>query len=333
MDNPEKYQYRILSLASGLRGIERGIESTGLPIRTIAYVEIEAFIIANLVAEMETNRLAPAPIWSDIKTFDGKLFYNKVDIITGGYPCQPFSIAGQRKGSDDPRHIFPYILRIIEDTAAPILFFENVPGHLSLGFGEVYRSLRDLGYKVEAGLFSANEVGAPHKRQRLFILAIKMEYSNAAKIKDIIFRNTQKFSNFRSTNISLANSNYFYTGRNCGNIQESSNEIKTKTQRENRKRSRTEFSDSHQNVSDTNLYGGSKGKQKVKSNIFDQNVLKWPAPPGEFPYDWEEPRAIKSGMGCTVDGYNFRIDLLRALGNGVVPQTASIAFKSLIQKY
>lgn len=87
--------------------------------------------------------------------------------------CQPFSLAGKRDGVEDPRHLFPYIRNIIDATRPVWCFFENVSGHLSMGYDEVYRSLRDLGYAVEAGIYTAEEVGAPHERERLFILAIK----------------------------------------------------------------------------------------------------------------------------------------------------------------
>lgn len=85
--------------------------------------------------------------------------------------CQPFSSAGKRLGEDDPRHLWPHIKRIIGEIQPEYCFFENVRGHLSLGFEQVWGDLRGLGYEVEAGLFSAEEVGAPHLRERLYILA------------------------------------------------------------------------------------------------------------------------------------------------------------------
>lgn len=87
--------------------------------------------------------------------------------------CQPFSHAGQRKGEDDPRHLWPDILRILGELGDELewCFFENVAGHLSLGFETVHCDLRGLGFSVAAGIFSAQEVGAPHERQRLFIVA------------------------------------------------------------------------------------------------------------------------------------------------------------------
>ncbi len=169
----------IISFCTGYGGLELGIKRTGLDVRTIVYVEIEAYAVANLVAKIEQGQMDAAPIWTDIKTFDGKPFRNKVHGILAGYPCQPWSNAGKRAGTDDPRHLWPYIEEHIRTIRPVWCFFENVSGHLSLGFDEVFKSLRDLGYKVEAGLFTAAEVGQGHIRERLYILA----YSNTKRLE------------------------------------------------------------------------------------------------------------------------------------------------------
>ena len=161
----------VISFCSGYGGIERGIELTGVEHRVIAYVEIEAFAIANLVAKMESGQLDPAPIWTDLKTFPAHLFRGAVDIITGGYPCQPFSAAGERKGEDDPRHLWPYIRQHIETIRPDRCFFENVEGHISLGLSSVISDLEEDGFAATWGIFSAREVGAPHQRKRVYILA------------------------------------------------------------------------------------------------------------------------------------------------------------------
>ncbi|MDB5288560.1 MAG: putative site-specific methylase [Mucilaginibacter sp.] len=135
-------------------------------------MEIEAFIIANLVGQMEAGLLDSAPIWTNVKTFDARPFRNKIHGIIGGYPCQPFSLAGERHGIEDERHLFPYILEQIKIIGPDWVFFENVGGHLSMGYGEVRRSISNLGYRVEEGIFTAEEVGAPHRRERLFIFGI-----------------------------------------------------------------------------------------------------------------------------------------------------------------
>src|SRR3990170_1286264 len=100
--------------------------------RTVCYVEIEAFACEILVSRMEDKCLDEAPMWTDLKTFDGKPWRGVVDIIIGGYPCQPFSYAGRRGGTDDPRHLWPHIRNLVEVIRPSICFFENVEGHLTL---------------------------------------------------------------------------------------------------------------------------------------------------------------------------------------------------------
>jgi site-specific DNA-cytosine methylase len=166
----------VLSFCSGYGGIERGLDLAGFKHRTVAYVEIEAYAIANLANKMEAGKLLPAPIWSNLKTLPVQPFRDKVDLITGGYPCQPFSAAGQRKGTDDPRHLWPYIRQHIEAIRPVQCFFENVEGHISLGLREVISDLESLGYSTTWGIFSAREVGAPHQRKRVYILADRQSF-------------------------------------------------------------------------------------------------------------------------------------------------------------
>ena len=161
----------VVGFCAGYGGIERGLDLAGVNHRVLTYVEIEAFACANLVAKMETGALVPAPIWSNLKTFPAHLFRDRVDILTSGYPCQPFSAAGKRAGKDDPRHLWPYIRDHIETIRPVRCFFENVEGHISLGLREVIEDLESLGYKTAWGIFSASEVGAPHQRKRVYILA------------------------------------------------------------------------------------------------------------------------------------------------------------------
>jgi DNA (cytosine-5)-methyltransferase 1 len=122
---------------------------------------------------MEDAALDQAVVWDDVGTFDGRPWRGAVDIVTAGYPCQPFSVAGKRQGANDPRHLWPHVARIIGEVEPPFVFLENVAHHLRLGFPEVASGLVGMGYKLAAGLFTAAEVGAPHRRERLFILAIR----------------------------------------------------------------------------------------------------------------------------------------------------------------
>jgi DNA (cytosine-5)-methyltransferase 1 len=170
VDHPQESP-RVLSTCTGYGGLEIGVAEAVGPLRVLAYVEREAFACANLVAQIEAGRLPAAPVWTDLRSFDARPLLGCVDILTGGYPCQPFSIAGDRRGEADPRHLWPSLRRIIGECRPGWCFFENVRGHVSLGLRDVRRDLAKLGYRVEAGLFSAEEVGAHHQRERVYILA------------------------------------------------------------------------------------------------------------------------------------------------------------------
>lgn len=160
-----------LSLCAGYAGLDLGIAIAEPAYRTVCYVEREAHAAATLVARMADATLDQAPVWDDLKSFDGRPWRGRVHILSAGYPCQPFSLSGKRRGEHDPRHLWPDVARIIGEVEPAIIFAENVEGHIDLGFAEVADSLRGLGYTPKAGLFTAREAGARHRRRRLFIMA------------------------------------------------------------------------------------------------------------------------------------------------------------------
>ena len=174
-----------VSLCAGYGGIDLGLRRVLPNLRTIAYSEVETFAVENLLARMEGGQLDPAPVWSDLRTFPWDQFSGLVDIVSGGFPCQPFSSAGKRAGDEDERHLFPYILEGIKRCRPAIVLLENVEGILSAKLAgdnwrdpagtpvllHVFRELERVGYNPTAGIFSASECGAPHQRKRIFIMA------------------------------------------------------------------------------------------------------------------------------------------------------------------
>lgn len=170
-----------VSLCAGYGGIDLGLKRAIPNLRTVAFSEIEGFACANLVAKMEAGLLDAAPIWTNLKTFPWAEFRGRVDILSGGYPCQPFSAAGKRLGTDDPRHLWPFIADGIRVMQPRVCFFENVEGHISLGLRAVIKELESLGYKTTWGIFSAREVGAPHQRKRVFIMAERSGERSASR--------------------------------------------------------------------------------------------------------------------------------------------------------
>lgn len=168
----------VLSLCSGIGGLDLGVKIAEPRSRVICYVEREAYCAATLVARMEEQTMDSAPIWDDIKTFDGEAWRGLVDCVIGGFPCQPFSNAGKQRGHEDERHLFPYIIRIIQQSKPEWCFFENVSGLLSTkspdgrsAYQCVYDELTANGYDVQAIPITAQAVGAPHTRERIFIMA------------------------------------------------------------------------------------------------------------------------------------------------------------------
>lgn len=162
---------RALHLCSGYGGFELGLRMAGVPCRTVLNIERDAHAAAVLVARMEDKALDRAPIWDDLTTFDGTAWRGRVDLITAGFPCQPFSAAGRKRGVSDDRWLWPEIARIIREVGPRYVFLENVRGVVRHGLGFVLGDLADLGFDAEWGLLSASEVGAPHKRERWWLLA------------------------------------------------------------------------------------------------------------------------------------------------------------------
>ena len=221
-----------------------------------------------------------------LKTFPSEIFRDRVDLITGGYPCQPFSAAGKRLGEDDPRHLWPHIRKHIEAIRPVQCFFENVEGHISLGLSSVISDLEEDGYRSAWGIFSAREVGAPHQRKRVYIMA----NSNNTRFGQSKQANeTQSSKRLDSGSVSQRK-NVAYTDSALGT-------------------GRGVPSGVHKEHADVD--SGSNASRGLAT-------FKWPT----------EPR-----VGRVVDGGSYRVDRLRMLGNGVVPQTAAKAYITLRERF
>ena len=293
----------VISFCSGYGGIERGLDLIGFEHRVIAYVEIEAYAIANLVNKMEAGLLPPAPIYTNLKTFPAHLFRDKVSLITGGYPCQPFSAAGERKGTDDPRHLWPYIRRHIDAIRPLQCFFENVEGHISLGLSSVVSDLEEDSYRTTWGIFSAREVGAPHQRKRVYILADSNGVRcDRGQLSDRVSQRSMEIEAQQRPKQSVVRSEV----KGCsGDSGES------------------ELADTISTRSETRLSGQKRSDKEGNAGITDnrdseqggwQIGMHWPSEPG---------------LGRVVDGCADRVDRIRLLGNGVVPATAAKAWRVL----
>lgn len=178
---------RTLALFDGYGGFELGLKLAlgEHGVRTVARVERESHAAATLVARMAEATLDSSPIWDDIESFDGGPWRGRVDLVTAGFPCQPWSAAGQRRGVDDDRWLWPQIVRVLREVRPSLVFLENVPGLNRAvdggGLSEVLADLADLGFDAEWSLLSAADIGATHKRTRLWILAVADDHRNGLR--------------------------------------------------------------------------------------------------------------------------------------------------------
>jgi DNA (cytosine-5)-methyltransferase 1 len=160
-----------LSLFSGAGG---GLLATQhlLGWQTVCYVELDKYAVDVLKARIRDGYLHDAPIWDNAFTFDGKPWRGLVDIVSAGFPCQPFSTSGKGLAELDPRNGWPATIRIIREVRPRIAWLENVPGLIAKPyFRTILGELSEAGYCVKWDCVSAEEVGAPHKRERLWIIA------------------------------------------------------------------------------------------------------------------------------------------------------------------
>lgn len=161
----------VLALCAGAGGLEMGVHRAVPAARVITYVEREATAVEILLSRMQERALAEAPVWSDVRTFPAKRFSGTVDLVTAGYPCQGESNAGLRRGTADERWLWDDIWRIVRDVGARYLFVENVAAHINRSFPQVLASLAASGWSAEWDCVPAAAVGAPHQRDRVFMLA------------------------------------------------------------------------------------------------------------------------------------------------------------------
>ena len=152
------------SLFSGVGGTCLAIEGA-LGADTIWHVEYD-----KACQEVLANHWPGVPCYGDVTTLDFTELA-PVDVLSASYPCQPFSHAGKRKGTNDDRHLWPYVAGAIRVLRPRLVVLENVAGHLSLGFDEVLCDLAEMGFDAEWGIVRASDVGAPHRRERLFVVA------------------------------------------------------------------------------------------------------------------------------------------------------------------
>lgn len=239
------------------------------------------------------------PNYGDIKSIKWAEV-EPIDILTAGYPCQPFSNAGYRKGLDDERHIWPYIKEIISHLRPTYVILENVAGHLSLGFDRVLADLTEIGYDAKWQIVRASDVGAPHQRKRLFVIAYP-----------IILGCQDQLCNEKS-------SEPIY-----GITTDSNSDAYTQPRRGNRG-----ISKASNGLRDRQNQGKARNKYRSRVEMAQQ----------ELPNTLDElgrlnPQFVEYMMGLPIGWVTDvglpRTQQLKMLGNGVVPQQAKYALELL----
>lgn len=172
---------KVLDLFSGIGGFSIGLEKVGF--ETIAFCEIERYC-----QEVLKRHWPDTPIYDDVRSLTAEQLRAdgivRPDIIVGGYPCQPFSYAGVRKGEEDDRHLWPEVYRLIKEIRPTWGIFENVAGHITMGLDEVLSDLEAEGYAARPFVIPACGVDAPHRRDRVWIVAHSNECADRGNARD-----------------------------------------------------------------------------------------------------------------------------------------------------
>lgn len=328
-----------IDLCSGIGGFSLGFSWSSLKTTPKLFCDNEEWC-RKVIAKNFPN----VPIANDVKEIasDPKRFIQrKPFILTSGYPCQPFSVAGRRGGEEDPRHIYPYIQRIVEQVRPSWTVYENVYGHFSMGLDEVLFQMESIGYATRTFVFPSSSIGALHKRDRVWIIGKDMgdPQHNGSFTTEIgggneeIAERTQKGKKATKQSKGASRSEHDKTvsdseslrrrggdGKQCGDQQR---KILEEEQRRSSLGSEVEgCRESHGNLSDSESLGvqGLWSSWEQESDPHGQSVI--PVCQGERP-----PETIWKVEPCVdrvVDGLPKRVDRIKGLGNAIVPINAMI---------
>jgi DNA (cytosine-5)-methyltransferase 1 len=272
--------------------------------RTVCAVEWEAYPASVLVARQNDKVLPPFPIWDDVQTFDGKPWQGIVDVVSGGFPCQDISSAGKGVGITGARSsMWGHMARIIGEIRPQYAFVENSPMLTSRGIGTVLGDLSEMGYDAQWCVLGANDVGANHKRDRIWILAYTNSQSDAERrINSSISEVGGQWS------IDIGGGR-----RNVNGISESSKNEEMDSQQ----RKFETIEEKTNGMVNSNLQGkiGSISRETEHTRFGSSS---W----------WE----TEPNVGRVANGMASRLDRLKAIGNGQVPLCAATAWNILKER-
>ena len=258
--------------------------------RTVCAAEWEPHAASVLVQRQNDGILPPFPIWDDVQTFDGRPWRGIVDVVSGGFPCQDISAAGKGAGIDGKRSgMWGHMARIIGEVRPRYVFVENSPMLTSRGLNRVLGDLAEMGFDARWGVVSAAAVGAPHKRDRIWIVA----HSNrSGRVKD------------------------------SGNSELRSSWAKQSP--ENPRGSDTFQADKKRKVPNPN--GSQLERRRVSCGVYAQHSK---SQRGSTWWDADPADAAEPDVGRVANGVAARVDRLKAIGNGQVPLVAATAWRLL----
>lgn len=335
------------SLFSGIGGIDLGLERAGH--RVLWHSEIDKYACRVL-----KKHWPEIPNLGDVKLINWSEVPN-VDIIAGGYPCQPFSTAGKRKGKEDPRHLWPYVLDAIRAIRPRYALMENVRGHLTLGFGDVLADLASCGYSAEWQIISAASVGAPHRRDRLFFVAYPdSERSHRTEVNSTEGRQSALVDSARcgeamadsddardrapERNMERERSARFVFGDNSldGISGRSSTMADSTGRRLKERQPESETTEdtrlgSYEVGTMANANGEQLGQHGPSSDAASESRQRHNQRSRQETDDFGEWWKTEPGMGRVAHGVPARVDKLRGLGNAVVPQVAELVGRLISQ--
>ena len=311
----------VISLYSGGGGLDIGFRLAVPNARTVCYVEREISSVAVLVKGIQNKFLDDAPIWSDSSTFDSAAWTGKVDWIIGGFPCQPFSVAGKQKGTEDKRWLWDDISKFIRTIRPKGIFLENVSGLITgHGIDIVLGSLSEMGYDARWGSVQAANVGATHKRERVFILghAKGIRFSKAEGINK--WRERQSYIRNEVWNFPRATGNTKLGNTTSERLQDRcepriNDKEGWQSQERQRRKSRQDVIGIYPPGPGSGQWADIIGQYPELSPALEKSTFK------------SDVRGMANGVASGL----HRVDRLRILGNGVVPLQAAYALRKLIE--
>jgi len=309
-----------LSLFSGAGG---GLLATKhfLKWRTIGYVEQNPYCQNIITQRAKEGFLDTAPLWGDINEFieSGAVdqYEGVTDVVTGGFPCQPFSVAGRRKGKDDGRNCWPQCIEVIRRVKPRFFFGENVPGLLNSGyFPEILRSLAQAGYATRWVVLGVDDVGGNHRRKRLWLLA----YSTSLGLEEHGHRQAGDVSQ-ASEDVAHTESEQRNGGNDDSRVSLEGQQIPQSGDGGGEKPLAHSVSDSEGSAHGSKVWRGFERWE-------DEDIKEWYEVGGN-PTNFSGQWAIEPNVGRVAHGVASRVDRLKALGNGQTPLVAAVAWGML----